>query len=102
MELAGQEEWVVNALNDFNQVIFGIDTGGTDAPGLVAIAVGVVALAAVAVAFDDVGRAIDFGGQAALLQLAVIVTKAHGAAGHVFANLVGHGGDQRLRVGGIG
>src|SRR5262249_6668746 len=91
--LAGQKERMIDAFDHFHQIVFRINTTSTDAPFFILIAVVVVALAAVAVALDHLGGAVGLGGQAALFESAVVVAEAHGTAGHMFADLVGHSND---------
>ena len=55
VELAGQEERMVDALYYLYQVIVGIDAGGPYAPRFELVTVDIVAFAAMAVALDDPG-----------------------------------------------
>ena len=51
---------------------------------------GPVALAAVAVTLNDILGAVYFCRETVIFEVAVVVTKAHGAAGVFFALLTGH------------
>src|SRR5512146_1210740 len=100
MELTGQKERMVYAFDDFDQVLVRVDAADPDAPRLIQIAISVVTFAAMAVAFDRLGGAVNFGGQGAFFEFAGVIAEAHGAASHMFIDLVGHGND--YLVSGIG
>ena len=90
MELTGKHERMVNGFDDFNQAIVGVNTTGLNAPVLELIDVLIITFSTVAVTLGDLSSAVDFGGQTALLEGTIIITEAHGPAGHVLVFLVSH------------
>ena len=66
MELAGQQEWMVNCLDYFYQVIVWVDAAGTNAPRFELVKESIITLAAVTVTLNYFGGAVSFLGQATL------------------------------------
>ena len=56
--LRSKQEWMVDALYDFDEAIVGVHTDGTDAPLLVIGNIIAICLIAVAMALDNIGCAI--------------------------------------------
>lgn len=55
VELAGHKEWMVDALNNFYQIVLWVYAAGFNAPFSKFTAEGVVTFAAMSVAFSNIG-----------------------------------------------
>src|SRR5690606_16891995 len=84
-------------LDDLDEVLVGVDAGEHEAALAQLVPEGVVDLVAVAVALEDGLGAVDFAGERALAEAALVLPEAHGAALLGDLLLLGHQRDDRMR-----